>query len=194
MLKVVQKVPEGTELPNEELFLEWYLRNNDYELTTINPAHKSTGHHIMRLLIDQVLSLLVQSSPSKVLQNYSSIVSTIQHCKQLSLAKKHLLFNQLHYGASKLLANTLTPGQLAEVLIGGNQPLLSTIVKELKSSVIRQQNKTSIEWKPEREVDMTERFEVRNVGEIKDVQAGKGGSKNSAFKIPITQKAIELVG
>ena len=28
---------------------------------------------------------------------------------------------------------------------------------------------------------------------MKDIQAGKGGSKNCAFKIPISQKIIELV-
>lgn len=30
MLKVVQKLPEGAELPNEDSLIEWYLRNNDY--------------------------------------------------------------------------------------------------------------------------------------------------------------------
>ena len=99
MLKVIQKLPEGAELPNEELFLEWYLRNNDYELTNVNPAHKSNGHHIMRQLVEQVLALLVHSSPSKVLTHYSIILSTIQHSNKLTLAKKYLMFNQLHHGA-----------------------------------------------------------------------------------------------
>jgi hypothetical protein len=30
MLKLIQKLPEGAELPNEDLFIDWYLRNNDY--------------------------------------------------------------------------------------------------------------------------------------------------------------------
>ena len=58
------------------------------------------------------------------------------------------MFNQLHHGASKLLSNTLTPGLLSEVLIGGAQPLLANIVMELKSSVIRRAAKNNTIWKP----------------------------------------------
>ena len=68
------------------------------------------------------------------------------------------MFNQLHHGASSLLVNTLTPGSLAEVLIGGSQPLLATIIKEMKSSVIKKSANNSKVWKPEREIDMTDRF------------------------------------
>lgn len=30
-LKIIEKVPEGAEMPSEEGFIEWYLSNNDYE-------------------------------------------------------------------------------------------------------------------------------------------------------------------
>jgi hypothetical protein len=29
-LKILEKVPEGAEISNEESFIEWYLNNNDY--------------------------------------------------------------------------------------------------------------------------------------------------------------------
>lgn len=61
MLKLVQKLPEGAELPNEDLFIDWYLSNNDYELTSVNPAHKSPAYHLMRHLVDEVLSLIKTS-------------------------------------------------------------------------------------------------------------------------------------
>ena len=71
MLKVVQKLPEGAELPNEDLFVDWYLNNNDYEFHTVNPALKSPAYHLMKSLIEQVLILLKSSSPAKVLTKYA---------------------------------------------------------------------------------------------------------------------------
>lgn len=29
-LRVLEKVPEGAEISNEDSFIEWYLNNNDY--------------------------------------------------------------------------------------------------------------------------------------------------------------------
>ena len=71
----------------------------------------------MRQLVDQVLALIKTSDPSKVLNKYSLTLSKIKHSKRISLVKRHLLFNQLHHGASILLAHTLTPGSLAKVLV-----------------------------------------------------------------------------
>jgi hypothetical protein len=192
MLKVVDKLPEGAELPNEDLFIDWFLGNNNYEAITLNPAHKSPAHHLMRQLVDQVHQLLKTSTPSKVLSKYAAILSTIKHSKRLPLAKRHLLFNQLHYGASSLLSSTLTPGLLADVLVGGEQPLLSVIINDLKANLVKKSSKAGGKWAPEREVDITDKFEPRDLPEIKDIQVGKGGSKSPAFKIPITKKSIQL--
>ena len=193
MLKVVQKLPEGAELPSQDLFIDWYLSNNDYELTAVNPAHKPPAYHLMKTLVDQVLNLLKTSSPSKVLSKYTEIMRGIKESKRFSSVKKHLLFNQLHHGASNLLSSTLTPGSLSEVLVGGDNPLLSTIVNELKFNLLKKSSSGSRKnWNPERQTDITEQFEPVNLSEVKDIQAGRGGSKNPACKIPVTQKTIEL--
>lgn len=71
MLKVVQKLPEGAILPNENSLIRWYLRNNDYEFTSGNPANKSAGYQLMRHLVEYVLNLLKASSPVNVLNKYS---------------------------------------------------------------------------------------------------------------------------
>jgi hypothetical protein len=46
----------------------------------------------------------------------------------MSLTRRHLAFNQLHFGATQLLAHTLTFGSLAEVLVGETNPLLGTVI------------------------------------------------------------------
>ena len=150
MLKVVEKLPDANELPNEDLFIDWFLKNNDYELTSINPIHKSPAYHLMKQLVEQVHQLLKMSSPAKVLSKYTSIMNTIKHSKRLSHVKRHLLFNQLHHGASSLLASTLTPGSLSEVLVGGEQPLLSTIINDLKANLMKKTANVTTKWSPER--------------------------------------------
>ena len=163
MLKVIERLPEGAELPNQDLFIDWYLSNNDYELTSINPALKSPAYHLMKQLIDQVLLVLKTSSPSKVLSKYSTILNSIKHSKKLSNVKKHLLFNQLHHGASSLLSSTLTPDSLADVLVGGEHPLLATIIDDLKASTLKKTSIGVTKWAPEKEVDITERFKPLNL-------------------------------
>ena len=110
----------------------------------------------------------------------------------MSPIKRHLLFNQLHHGASQLLSSTLTPGSLSDVLVGGENPLLSTIINELKANLLKKSSNSLKKWNPEREIDITEHFEPVNLNAVKDIQAGRAGSKNPACKIPVTQKTIEL--
>jgi hypothetical protein len=127
-----------------------------------------------------------------VLNKYSEEIKVIQQSKKLSLVKKHLFFNQIHHGASELLSHTLTPGSLGDVLVGSQNPLLTTIINELKATTIRKSRKAD-KWKPNKEIDITEKFTVVDAAsELKDIQLGKTGSKNAAYKIPVTTKNIKF--
>jgi hypothetical protein len=169
------------------------LRNNHYEFTSGNPANKSAGYQLMRHLVEYVLNLLKISSPVNVLNKYSEEIKVIQLSRKLSLVKKHLFFNQIHHGATELLSHTLTPGSLSDVLVGSQNPLLTTIINELKATTIRKSRKAD-KWKPNKEIDITEKFTVVDAtSEIKDIQLGKTGSKNPAYKIPVTTKSIKFL-
>lgn len=191
MLKLVEKLPEGAELPNEDLFIDWYLSNNDYELTSTNPANKSPAHHLMKHLVEKVLSLIKATDPSKVLNKYMNTLNNIKLSKRISLTKRHLLFNQLHHGASSLLCHTLTPGLLANVFVGGENPLLVRVINELKTALIKKSSKSG-KWLPSKEIELTEHFDVKDIADIKDIQIGKGGSKSAAFKIASSHKTIKI--
>jgi hypothetical protein len=91
----------------------------------------------MRQLIELVRSILKSTSSSKVLTKYAALVQKLKISRKISQFRKHLLFNQLHHGATQLLCSTLVPGALAEVLVGPVEPVLSTVINELKSSVIK---------------------------------------------------------
>lgn len=101
----------------------------------------------MKHLIDQVLALIKATDPSKVLEKYMITLNNIKMSKRTSIAKRHLLFNQLHFGASTLLSQTLAPGLLANVLIGGDNTLFARVINELKSATIRNSGKSS-KWAP----------------------------------------------
>jgi hypothetical protein len=103
MLKVTQRLPEGAELPNEELFIEWYLNNNDYELIGGNPANKTPGYHMMRQLVELILQRLKTTNPTKVLSKYSTVLQKIKASRRVSLATRHIAYNQLHHGTTQLL-------------------------------------------------------------------------------------------
>lgn len=71
--------------------------------------------------------------------------------------------------------------------------MLTTVINELKASTIKKSRKAD-KWKPNKEIDITEKFTILDVAtEIKDIQLGKGGSKNPAYKIPITTKSIKFL-
>ena len=95
----------------------------------------------MRQLVELVKNILKSTSPSKVLVKYSHLVQQLQNSRKTSLFRKHLLFNQLHHGATQLLAHTLTPGCLADVLVGPTNPVLSTVINELKSNILKEGSK-----------------------------------------------------
>lgn len=67
----------------------------------------------MRQLADLVLNILKTSTPVKILTKYAELVDKIKNSRKMQLSRKHLLFYQLHHGASELLGYTLTPGSLA---------------------------------------------------------------------------------
>jgi hypothetical protein len=73
----------------------------------------------MKQLIDQVLTLIKTSEPSKVLTKYMAALKNLKSSKRISPIKRHLMFNQLHHGASTLLTHTLRPGSLANVFASG---------------------------------------------------------------------------
>ena len=100
----------------------------------------------MKQLVDEVLKLLKTSNPAKVLNKYSTTLSNIKFSTRLTLAKKHLLFNQLHHGASLLLSRTLTPGSLSNVLVGSENPLLLTIINDLKATILKKSSKKNSKW------------------------------------------------
>lgn len=82
----------------------------------------------MRTLVELTLHLLKTSSPSKILNKYTTALHKIKTSRRMSLTRRHLAFNQLHFGATQLLAHTLTFGSLAEVLVGETNPLLGTVI------------------------------------------------------------------
>ena len=193
MLKVVERVPEGAEFVGEEQFVDWYLNNNDYELTISNPANRSPSFTLIKQVSALVLEILQASTPSTVLNRYIAALNHIKVSKKMSLSCKHLAFNKLHYGATQLLKSTLTPGSLAEVLVLAAQPLLITLISELKASLVKRSREPSKRWENVKEVDITDRFSFSNCGSSKsDLQAGKGGTKSTITKLPITQKHIRI--
>jgi hypothetical protein len=155
--RVLDKLPEGAEIPNEDGFIEWYLTNNDYEEANRNPANKSNGYHLIRQLADLVRGLLRGTSSSRVLSKYAELVKRLRNSRRISLFQRHLRFGQLHHGATLLLANSLAPGALAEVLVGQPTPALSTVLNELKASVMRDGTKRQ-KWGGAKEVDITDKF------------------------------------
>jgi hypothetical protein len=142
-------------VPNEDGFIEWYLTNNDFEEGNRNPANKSTGYHLMRQLAELVRELLRGTSSSTVLSKYAESVQKLRNSRRTSIFQRHLRFGQLHHGATQLLAHSLAPGALAEVLVGQN-PALPNILNELKASVLRDASKRA-KWAA-KEVDITEKF------------------------------------
>lgn len=145
----------------------------------------------MKHLIDQVLLLVKTTDPSKVLDKYMTTLNNIKLSKRISITKRHLLFNQLHFGASILLSHTLAPGLLANVLVGGDSPLFARVINELKSSTIKNTTKAN-KWLPSKEIELTEHFDVKDISDVKDIQVGKVGTKVPAFRVPITHKHIRI--
>ena len=143
----------------------------------------------MKQLIELIRNLLKITSSSKVLTKYSVLVQKLRTSRRITLSKKHILFNQYHHGATQLLGYTLTPGTLAEVLVGSDSPALSTIINELKASILKGSKKAK--WLNFKEVDITEKFELKGI-DSKCIQSGKIGNKSPAAKIPISQRAIKL--
>lgn len=90
--------------------------------------------------MDLVKDILKATSSAKVLAKYGNLVQKLRTSRRFSIFKKHQMFNQLHYGATQLLDLTLTPGGLAEVLVGAN-PVLNTVINELKSSLLKENGK-----------------------------------------------------
>jgi hypothetical protein len=72
-------------------------------------------------------------------------VEKLRNSRRINLFKKHLLFNQFHHGATQLLSHTLAPGSLAEVLVGPVNPALTTVINELKSSLMKESHK-KLKW------------------------------------------------
>ena len=102
----------------------------------------------MKLLVEQVLSLIKAADPAKVLSKYTNVLNTIKNSKRLSLSKRHIMFNQLHHGVSCLLAHTLTPGSLSHVFLEGKNPLLATVIGELKASMLKKRASKAGKWNP----------------------------------------------
>lgn len=125
--KVLDKLPEGAEIPNEDGFIEWYLTNNDFEELNRNPANKSAGYHLLRQLAEHVRGLLKSTSSSRVLNKYAELVKHLRNSRRTTLFQRHLRFGQMHHGATQLLTHSLAPGALAEVLVGPS-PTLTTVL------------------------------------------------------------------
>jgi hypothetical protein len=85
-------------------------------------------------------------------------VQKLKGSRKTSLFQKHLRFGQLHHGATQLLAHSLAPGALAEVLVG-QSPALPTVLNELKASVMRGGSRKP-NW-VSKEVDITDKFELK---------------------------------
>jgi hypothetical protein len=146
----------------------------------------------MRQLVESILQLLKFTTPSKVISIYSNVLQKIKASRRITLTRKHICYNQLLHGATQLLSHTLTSGSLADVLIGTSNPLLGSVINELKASILKGTGKKN-KWIGGKEVDITDKFELKNAGqEIKDIQGGKSGSKASIAKIPISQKTLRL--
>jgi hypothetical protein len=142
----------------------------------------------MRHLSELVRELLKGTSSSIVLTKYAELVQRLRNSRRTSLFQRHLRFGQLHHGATQLLAHSLAPGALAEVLVG-QTPALPAVLNELKTSVLRDASKRA-KWSA-KEVDITDKFELKGI-EAKDLQAGKVGTKSSIAKIPISQRVLRL--
>lgn len=100
-------------MPSEDVFIEWYLSNNDYEEGNRNPANKAAGYHLIRQLGEFVRGLLKASTSSRVLAKYAEMVQKLRGSRRISLPQRHLKFSQLHHGATLLLSHSLAPGALA---------------------------------------------------------------------------------
>lgn len=111
----------------------------------------------MRQLAELVRGLLRGTSSSRVLTKYAELVQRLRSSRRSSLFQRHLRFGQLHHGATLLLANSLAPGALADVLVGQPTPALTTVLNELKGSVLRDGVKRH-KWSGAKEVDITEKF------------------------------------
>lgn len=72
----------------------------------------------MRQLIELVCALLKNTSSSRILAKYAGLVRRLRTSRKINIFQKHLTFNQLHHGATQLLTHTLSPGSLADVLVG----------------------------------------------------------------------------
>lgn len=146
------------ELPNEEIFIEWYLNNNSYTLLPSSPANRSPAMHLMRHLAELVLELLSRASIPKVMTVYETLKSKAKAMKNLPLCTKHLLANQLHNGVESLLARTVSPESLIEVLVGP-AGILNNLIGELKESFICDA-KGNRKWDGVKEIDCTDKFTV----------------------------------
>lgn len=109
----------------------------------------------MRHLGDLVRGLLRGTTSSRVLAKYAELVQRLRGSRRTSLFQRHLRFSQMHHGATLLLAHSLAPGALAEVLVGQPSPALPTVLNELKASMLREGRRAK--WAA-KEVDITEKF------------------------------------
>jgi hypothetical protein len=82
----------------------------------------------MRQLVELVLQLLKGTTPIKVLSEYTTVLQKIKASRRVSLASKHIAYNQLHHGTTQLLSNTLNSGSLSDVLVGSVNPLLGIVI------------------------------------------------------------------
>lgn len=142
----------------------------------------------MRQLGELVRELLRGTSSSRVLAKYAESVQRLRSSRRASPFQRHLRFGQLHHGATQLLAHSLAPGALAEVLVGP-APALPALLNELKASVLRDASRRG-KWAA-KEVEITEKFELKSP-EAKDLQAGKAGTKSTIARIPISQRVLRL--
>ena len=108
------------------------------------------------------------------------------------------MLNRLQHGVARLLENSVDPKGLTEVLVGKDS-ILKNIVKEFSEEIEQSKIGNSQIWDNYKDVELTEDLEAHMLHNlkvvplvIKDWQAGKAGSKNSACNVSTSVRRILL--